>query len=92
MEPVFRLLMVLHGLPVTAFLCLPVENSCFWLPAIDAGEECLGSPALRPREFAILLEEMFKNLNVEMIQSEIEMNLQNSTPTNRKLKQSKRGS
>jgi hypothetical protein len=88
----FRLLMVLHGLPVTAFLCLQVENSCFWLPAIDAGEECLGSPALRPREFAILLEEMFKSLNVAMIQSEIEMKLQNGIPTDRKLQKSKRGS
>jgi hypothetical protein len=81
----FRLLTVLNGLPVTAFLCLPVENSCFWLPAIDAGEECLGSPALRPREFAILLEEMFKNLNIGMIRSEIEMKLQDRTPTNQKI-------
>ena len=48
----FGLLVALAGLPVTAFLCLPVENSCFWLPAIDAGKACLGSPALRPSEFA----------------------------------------
>jgi response regulator RpfG family c-di-GMP phosphodiesterase len=54
----FRLLALLTGLPVSAFLCLPVENSCFWLPAIDAGRECLGSPALRPSEFANALEEM----------------------------------
>jgi hypothetical protein len=53
-----RLLGLLAGLPVTAFLCLPVESSCFWLPAIDAGKECLGSPALRPSEFANALEEM----------------------------------
>lgn len=53
-----RLLALLAGLPVTAFLCLPVENSCFWLPAIDAGHGCLGSPALRPSEFANALEEM----------------------------------
>jgi hypothetical protein len=54
----FGLLGALAGLPVTAFLCLPVENSCFWLPAIDAGKECLGLPALRPPEFANALEEM----------------------------------
>ena len=54
----FGLLGVLAGLPVTAFLCLPVENSCFWLPAIDDGKECLGLPALRPAEFASALEEM----------------------------------
>jgi response regulator RpfG family c-di-GMP phosphodiesterase len=54
----FRLLAALVGLPVTAFLCLPVENSCFWLPAIDGGKDCLGLPALRPSEFASALEEM----------------------------------
>ena len=54
----FGLVGALAGLPVTAFLCLPVENSCFWLPAIDEGKECLGSPALRPSEFAKALEEM----------------------------------
>ncbi|MFZ0213834.1 MAG: hypothetical protein WBE20_00670 [Candidatus Acidiferrales bacterium] len=54
----FGLLMALAGLPVTAFLCLPVEDSCFWLPAIDSGRECLGLPALRPSEFARALEEM----------------------------------
>ena len=54
----FGLVAVLAGLPITAFLCLPVENSCFWLPAIDGGKECLGLPALRPSEFASALEEM----------------------------------
>jgi response regulator RpfG family c-di-GMP phosphodiesterase len=58
----FGLLGALTGLPVTAFLCLPVENSCFWLPAIDAGKECLGLPALRPSEFASALEEMARCL------------------------------
>ena len=54
----FGLLVALDGLPVTMFLCLPVEDSCFWLPAIDGGKDCLGSPALRPSEFASALEEM----------------------------------
>jgi hypothetical protein len=52
------LLGILAGLAVTAFLCLPVETSCFWLPALDAGKKCLGSPALRPAEFAHALEKM----------------------------------
>jgi len=56
----FGLLMAVVGLPVTAFLCLPVENSCFWLPAVDGGKECLGLPALRPPEFAKALAEMAK--------------------------------
>jgi hypothetical protein len=55
------LLVALAGLPVTVFLCLPVENSCFWLPAIDGGTECLGLlPALRPSEFASTLVEMVR--------------------------------
>jgi CheY-like chemotaxis protein len=58
----FGLLMTLAGLPVTAFLCLPVENSCFWLPAIDSGQACLGLPALRPSEFASALQEMVRLL------------------------------
>jgi hypothetical protein len=49
-------------LAITAFLCLPVETSCFWLPAIDAGKKCLGLPALRPAEFAKALEEMARGL------------------------------
>jgi DNA-binding NtrC family response regulator len=56
------LLGILAGLAVTAFLCLPVETSCFWLPAIDAGKKCLGSPALRPAEFARALEDMARCL------------------------------
>jgi len=54
--------MTLAGLPVTAFLCLPVENGCFWLPAIDGGQTRLGLPALRPREFASALQELVRCL------------------------------
>jgi CheY-like chemotaxis protein len=54
----YRLLMSLARLPASAFLCFPVENSCFWLPAMDGGNQCLGLPALRPSEFARALEEM----------------------------------
>jgi CheY-like chemotaxis protein len=56
------LLRTLSRLPVTAFLCLPVENSCFWLPAIDGGDACLGLPALRPLEFGRTLEQMARCL------------------------------
>ena len=59
------LLKTLAGLPVTAFLCLPVENSCFWLPAIDRGQACLGLAALRPREFASALQEIVRHLSAE---------------------------
>lgn len=54
----FHLAGILAGLPVSVFLCLPVEDSCFWLPAIDCGRDCWGSPALRPAEFTRTLEEL----------------------------------
>jgi response regulator RpfG family c-di-GMP phosphodiesterase len=58
------LLAALAHLPViTAFLCLPVENSCLWVPAIDGGTKCLGLPALRPLEFTRTLEEMARCLS-----------------------------
>jgi hypothetical protein len=58
------LLPALAHLPVTAFLCLPVENGCLWLPAIDGGKVCLGAPALRPLEFRRTLEELARCLPV----------------------------
>jgi CheY-like chemotaxis protein len=54
----YHLLMNLASLPISAFLCFPVENSCLWLPAIDGGKKCLGLPVLRPSELAKALEEM----------------------------------
>jgi hypothetical protein len=54
----FGLVTQLSGLPVTAFLCLLTEESCFWLPAIDGGKMCLGLPALWPAEFVKTLEEL----------------------------------
>jgi hypothetical protein len=58
------LLPALARLPVTAFLCLPVENSCLWLPAINGGKVCLGAAALRPLEFRRTLEELARCLPV----------------------------
>jgi CheY-like chemotaxis protein len=58
----FSLLTVLGRLPVTAFLCLPVENGCLWLPAMDGGKRCLGLPALQPSEFVKTLEQMARCL------------------------------
>jgi hypothetical protein len=58
----FGLLASLSGLPITAYLCFPVENSCYWLPAMDSGTNCLGSPALRSSEFVNALEKMTHRL------------------------------
>lgn len=63
-ETGYGLLAALAGLPVTAFLYLQVENGGFWLPAVDRGEFCFGLAALRPSEFANVLEEMSRSLPV----------------------------
>ena len=54
----FGLVATLAGLPVTAFLCVPLEDSCLWVPAIDEGRDCWGREMLRPADFARTLEEL----------------------------------
>lgn len=46
----------LDGSDVTLFYCFPVESGGWWLPALRRGERCFGSPALRPSEFASVLD------------------------------------
>jgi len=52
MQGINTLIAALIGSPASLFRCHPVEDSCWWLPAVRHGEECLGTPALRPSEFA----------------------------------------
>lgn len=61
----FGLVVGLSGRPVTALICLPVENSCFWVPAVDVGRVCLGLPSLRPDEFARALKDIARRLPPE---------------------------
>lgn len=42
----------LAGTEATFFWAHPVEDGCWWLPALRHGERCFGRPALRPSEFA----------------------------------------
>ena len=52
----------LVGSPASLFRCYPVEDSCWWLPIVRRGEECLGAPALRPGEFASALEGILQEI------------------------------
>ncbi len=63
-EGINALIASLIGSPTTLFRCYPVEDNCWWLPAVRHGEKCLGAPALRPAEFGCALEGL-----VEEIQS-----------------------
>lgn len=56
MQGINTLIATLVGSPASLFCCHPVEDSCWWLPAVRHGEKCLGAPALRPSEFAYALD------------------------------------
>ncbi len=58
MEGINALIESLIGSSTTLFHFHPVEDSCWWLPAVRHGEKCLGTPALRPSEFANVLDRM----------------------------------
>jgi CheY-like chemotaxis protein len=53
-----RLIAALSGLEVNAFLSVPVEDSCLWLPVVHCGRTCLGAPALRPAELMREIERL----------------------------------
>ncbi len=53
---------LLSGSRTTLFYALPVEKSCWWVPILKVGEECLGAPALRPTEFANALDEVLEQI------------------------------
>jgi hypothetical protein len=57
-ESTSTLIASLIGSRTTLFCSHPVEDSCWWLPAVRAGKKCLGTPALRPSEFANILDKM----------------------------------
>lgn len=52
------LLSALTGSSASLFCSHSVEASCWWVPAVLHGEKCLGVSALRPNEFAKLLDQM----------------------------------
>lgn len=63
-KSLFPLIHGLEGSATTLFYFQPVETSCWWLPALYFGRNCFGAPALRPAEFAVVLDE-----TIEMIRS-----------------------
>jgi len=45
------LMKLLSGSESSLYTCLPVQDDCWWVPVIREGQFCLGTPALRSREF-----------------------------------------
>ena len=50
------------GTEASIYYAQPVEDSCWWLPALRQGERCFGTPALRPSEFANVLDREVERL------------------------------
>lgn len=50
------------GTRVSIFCTYPVEDGCWWLPVLTNGMESLGEPALRPAEFAELLDRVVDDI------------------------------
>ena len=48
----------LAGSNASVFYTFPVENGCWWLPALQFGKDCHGSPAFRRREFHAEIERL----------------------------------
>jgi hypothetical protein len=57
-RPGTEFLAALAASGASLFRALPVEDSCWWLPVLEQGRECADGCALRPAEFARLVEEM----------------------------------
>jgi hypothetical protein len=55
----------LIGSAVSVFYTFPVENGCWWLPALRRGEDCHGAPAFRRGEFPFELERIFQDSAVD---------------------------
>lgn len=56
---------LLTGSRASFYYAYPVENSCWWLPALHRGERCLGAPAMRPGEFSDVLDQVVEEIRSE---------------------------
>jgi response regulator RpfG family c-di-GMP phosphodiesterase len=60
----FSLVALLEDSISTLFFFEPVENSCWWLPALRNGRKCFGSSALLPSEFVSVLDEVSEEIRL----------------------------
>jgi hypothetical protein len=51
----------LIGSEASVFYTFPVENGCWWLPALRRGQDCHGTPAFRRNEFPLELERILRS-------------------------------
>ncbi len=51
-----------EGGSFTAFCAFPVEEGYWWLPLMNKGRKSMGEPALRPKEFAGVLDRILEEI------------------------------
>jgi hypothetical protein len=56
------LAILLKGSHTEFFYAYPVEDGCWWLPAVRSGDLASGSPALRPSEFISVLDAILPHM------------------------------
>jgi len=68
-DSVSELMPILPGLAgsnCTVFSAVPVENGCWWLPVMRAGDKCFGAPAIRSSDFPRVLDETIDGLQTAL--------------------------
>lgn len=55
----------LTGGRASFYYAYPVENGCWWMPALHRGERCLGAPAMRPSKFAGLIDQVVEEIRAD---------------------------
>lgn len=66
-QSLYPLIRLLEGSSITLFYSQPVEDGCWWLPALWRGRDCFGSAALRGSEFIGQIGELIEDLLLEAI-------------------------
>lgn len=62
MHQATKLVSLLGRFKCSVFYAYPVEQGCWWLPLMNSGQKCFGAPALRPSEFADVLDQKLKEI------------------------------
>jgi hypothetical protein len=58
----FQFIPALLGTNATMFFSTAVEDSCLWMTAVIRGKDCSVEPAMRPREFTVLLDKILSEM------------------------------
>lgn len=75
----------LAGTGASFYYAYPVEDGCWWLPALQRGERCFGAPALRSREFTRVFDRALAEIREQRtIERELAMTLAASRATGHK--------